>query len=795
MTTAIVSYGLASPSGATAREHVFFLRAGAPPWPSPFVLASGGGFYVAAAPWLQDWSQVSKRVLGLARLAIQDACSGVTLPPRLGLLFSAPRPRLGITSEELHGLASTLALEVRAWALELSPDAGVAVTLARAERLLSSGLDAVLVVGADSWVTARDVTARAQDATGPWLFDEPVPGEGAAALLLTTGGALGATAPLATLDYKAHAIGASHDDNEELIDAAAMTELLWRIPPFERGLIAYGQDRVDLLRSREWEWSKARCAARLAHLRDGECLESQIGRVGASAGLMVLVFGLAFERHTSPNASTFLSWEITRGGVRSVVRATVVEVAAFRPLNATPHPRGVQLDAAAPMPGVDAFTQAEVDALLSDQLPALAAMAPVTANDVDAADGELEAESPAVRFDPKRARVLELREARAEVVAHCVQTLAMLLRDRTTEPLGTLAETERRLLCQLDAIVASGPGARNDVLAWWRDHAGAWDCGAATLAVCAFAGDDTSRAVLEVLETIVATDAHVDCIAEALAVSAAFAPRWYERLQGSSAAIARAVAVRVGPAEKTLVLRALHDESSLVVRAGLRALALLPRVSGRAIERAHDLAIGEDQQTAYQALRALLIHGDVASAAAFSQGRYDASVGELGFDLLPLTGNLDDLHRLRTRFGTRIEAPVRIDALARFGAPAVIPILCTALVDERLGESAATGLRTMLGDLVHPREERQRAAWLSAIASIELSARQRYRRGRPWSAEVIEEELGITSTLSRIDYARRLDELSARLTLGSPPTLIEFGRGGWMEARAFASRGRDKLSQ
>jgi hypothetical protein len=87
----------------------------------------------------------------------------------------------------------------------------------------------------------------------------------------------------------------------------------------------FGPDRVDSLRKLEWHAASARNGARF----DPACAmltpETEMGRVGAAAGLVNLVQGLAMLRHGTvlreiipPASRTACAWAISPDGTRGI---------------------------------------------------------------------------------------------------------------------------------------------------------------------------------------------------------------------------------------------------------------------------------------------------------------------------------------------------------------------------------------------------------------------------------------------------------------------------------------------
>src|SRR6185369_9841845 len=88
--------------------------------------------------------------------------------------------------------------------------------------------------------------------------------------------------------------GASSDDNDAITDGTAMTEILRRMPALRAPVpLVFGQTGTDPLRASEWDIAVARNPSRFHPEYEIGCVERSIGTVGAAAGLMNLVHGLA----------------------------------------------------------------------------------------------------------------------------------------------------------------------------------------------------------------------------------------------------------------------------------------------------------------------------------------------------------------------------------------------------------------------------------------------------------------------------------------------------------------------
>src|SRR5690242_2372653 len=92
--------------GLTARDHAFFIRAGAvPPWPSPFILANDERLTVGRCPCVPPDAPIGDRLNLLAAIAMDEAMMPMLemrgqSRTRFFTCTSAPRP--GLTREDIE---------------------------------------------------------------------------------------------------------------------------------------------------------------------------------------------------------------------------------------------------------------------------------------------------------------------------------------------------------------------------------------------------------------------------------------------------------------------------------------------------------------------------------------------------------------------------------------------------------------------------------------------------------------------------------------------------------------------
>ncbi len=327
-----------SPLARTASEHAFFLRAGVlPVTPGAFRDSEGNTLNAAYCPWLGASLSPSERLIALGSAALRDALASVlpragqtpALPaPRLALFVCTAAPWEGVADADRDALEGHLAARLSARAAVRSTGAaGFFHALTEAEALLARGdHHFAVIVAADTMISPAALAQLAEGAHHPWASSPPRPSEGAVAVVLGTDDAARryGLSPLARVVHTAVLRGKANDDNDEIVDGAAMTALVRGVPPSVGPIAAaYGQQGVDPLRSREWHIATARNVARFHREALFESIETWIGRVGAASGAMSLAWGVASRRHrtwerTSAGDGCFAAWAISPDGLRGI---------------------------------------------------------------------------------------------------------------------------------------------------------------------------------------------------------------------------------------------------------------------------------------------------------------------------------------------------------------------------------------------------------------------------------------------------------------------------------------------
>lgn len=323
--------GLVSPFGCSAREHVFFRRAHVPgPFAPPFERADGAPTRVYFCPWIDAGLSPAERLTALASAALDEALLPLvedSAPmPALRIVLARSRPGLDARAQDAVGDALQARFRPpslgRFWA-----EAGVFAALKEAEvELARDEAGMIAIVAADSHVSVDWLAHAVEHPPTIWETERPRPSEAAAALVvMSPKGAQRRRVPiLARIHRSALALGASSDDNDEPVDAAAMGAALRELggaPVFH----AFGQGLCDDLRREEWHRAIARQATRFWDCTH-DCLEREIGCLGAAAGAANLVHGAALLRLSAGEdhaREPFLAWAISRDGTRGVASVSI----------------------------------------------------------------------------------------------------------------------------------------------------------------------------------------------------------------------------------------------------------------------------------------------------------------------------------------------------------------------------------------------------------------------------------------------------------------------------------------
>lgn len=331
MNLAIFGTGLVTPIATNAPQHAAFVASGLGLNPASAFLVDDEPLAVRHCPWLGAQVGVRDRQIVLARRALLEGVGGPS-GSEIPLLVCTSQDRLGFTAEDRAALLRALDAEnEERWARgrfrvreTFLGAAGAFDALAYANELVASGADRVALVAVDSLIsldTIRDLFPTLQ---APWTSDVLAPSEGAAATLLGPRG----DGQIAEVLFAATKLGQGSDDDDAIVDGAAMTALVRAIPRCAPITRWYGQSQGDQLRRHEWRYAITRNVERAHPDYDGICLEHESGSLGAAAGLAHLVYGVACELHHEPDddprpGGPIAAWAISRDGLRGLAALEV----------------------------------------------------------------------------------------------------------------------------------------------------------------------------------------------------------------------------------------------------------------------------------------------------------------------------------------------------------------------------------------------------------------------------------------------------------------------------------------
>ena len=333
MDLSIAGIGIVSPWGMTAQDHAFFLRADATsPPPSPFVTADDERIDVMYCPWIGARLSLVQRLVLMGQMALQEALetwqAAVGDAAEAVLFLCTAAPRAGLSEEALELLTATVRATPRlSRVVPLRGAAAAFGALSQANDVVARG-QAAVVLGVDSFISVESLTARLEKPPHDWSDAVKEHGEAAAAvLLLPHARARSLGMAIAQIHGAQIAASNSNDDNDEVVDGVAMSQVLRTLPNPGPIAMAFGQERVDPLRRNAWHLATARNAQRFAAEQHFETLERELGRVGAAAGVLNLAYAAARLRHSalepgfSP-AQPFVAWAVSRDGTRGAAIGT-----------------------------------------------------------------------------------------------------------------------------------------------------------------------------------------------------------------------------------------------------------------------------------------------------------------------------------------------------------------------------------------------------------------------------------------------------------------------------------------
>lgn len=810
---AVVGVGLASPLGLGAELHGFLARAGeGPAAPGGFVTEDGENAPVHYCPWLGADLARAERVARLggdaARLAFTEVKRVTEGRAKTATWVVGPAPGEGADA----GAALALAVGARGGsAARLTGAAELFRALDQASDALARGdAELALVVGADSLVDLELLREHRALVHNPWGPNLPDASEGAAAFALAPverARALGLDV-WAVIHEAAVRVGAAHDDNDEVVDGAALTRVVRDVNPKKQAFRgAFGPLWVDSLRRREWDLMQARTATAWS---DPElfvgCAERELGFVGEASGAMNLGLLLACLRHgvlpdvlerPLPHGAACLAWAISRNGLRGAALVT--------------GERSRQLGAAAPRQGTlgERPTRLAVGPTVAVRLePPLEepeGEGEGASDDAELPDPKLpteDTEAPSLTRGgaPGEGAPLPVEVRAREVLGNVLDRLSMVLRHRWERPTRDKPEAEAVALAQLDALAVLG--ATPAQLMGYVDDEGtedAWVPGAAAVALGSLeslgAADETS-ALLELVRTLPRDERADDALGElddavvTLGRALAYAPLrdgagLARALVRSRRPTARALGLelsgRLGAAGHELFVDRLGSNHPLVERrAAARALSRLPRDEAAvgALRRAFVEAAKPEgaplSRLATQVGRTLMVLGD---RTPLGELRLHAdtrrALGEGALELFALGGSLEDVSLVEEVLARLDPSPRALDAVARLGHPGSWAFLAHYLDDDERSDAAHDALVTLFGPLLGD-DEPTPARWAKALAKAGHADQGRLRAGKAWSVAAVLAEVA-SGELSLEAVSLRADELRAQVGR-APDEVLALGR-------------------
>jgi hypothetical protein len=297
---------------------------------SAFIGEDGEALHVLHCPWLGTTMALSDRMAALGQRAARAALEGVReagIEARDVAVFVVLGPaRTSFVEVDRERVASAVAREAGVAAPRtLSGSTAFFAALHEADRLLAvQEARAVLIVAVDSAISLDGLQVELGMPPATWVREPPPPSEGAAAVVVMRERDAVRGMSLGRLLHAGVLRGAGCDDDDAVVDGAAMTALLGQAPEEALPIVrVYGQDRVDLLRLHEWTYAAARHAERFHEQMRTDCVEVWTGRLGAAAGAAHLTYGLACERHHATREhgagrGAFAAWAIAPDGVRGL---------------------------------------------------------------------------------------------------------------------------------------------------------------------------------------------------------------------------------------------------------------------------------------------------------------------------------------------------------------------------------------------------------------------------------------------------------------------------------------------
>lgn len=806
----VMGVGLVTPAGADVKESVFLYETGTfdvPPSPyqqvpkAPYLASSDEELGeepddlrvdVRCCPWLGHRYSLRDRLCSMALTAARDALLVRTpqgqrpFQGRVHLMTVVSPARRDLGPDEQNQLQAYLRQELGPVDSSLSTgDAATFDCLRRAEALLSQGgVDAVLLVAVDSFISLSAAAARVQFPGSPWAPLLPPLGEGAAALLLThPHRAREFGSQLADITGAGILEGKARHDNEEVIDGLPLTWLLSQVRSRGSHVAAYGPNASSTLGRREWDLALARNRRVLLDDSPVICLEERLGLLGAAATTVSLVFAIGahywgavtFDGVAEGALAPILVWGLGEDSRRGVITANLHKI--------PPEQAAQEFSSSGAAPKLQPLRE-------RPQWGAFPPIAAPSAPDLSAW----------VRFDEERGHAIDKSSHEAEVVPSLLEESTLVARHLMTRHLAEAADEERQFFRLQDAVASFGKASRKYLDTWWQESIEGDDPYRSFVLAytCASWSEPDALDLFVQKMALLPEDARRDahCAGRALSLTpqphiASYLAQWAGHSHPVVAGAALAGLSHLGQLQPEYFSSVLAQGVPTVIAdvllyhaAYLPSQTVTPWIS--LIER---WMRSPDPRLSWYAARAATLQGSDNPLWALrqeAQGNDFPLARRWGPDavqLLVWTGAAEDGNLLPRWVQSQRMSPEWLKQLALFGHSQIFTFLLRFLGDEDLSDGAASALEILFGPVVDPLEREEPASWIEAVERLKLDPTKRYRLGKLWNPACLAEEIQY-GQLSWLDTDTRLAEFQRRL---GAPLLVE--NQGW------ASQWLPKLQQ
>lgn len=425
-----------------------------------------------------------------------------------------------------------------------------------------------------------------------------------------------------------------------------------------------------------------------------------------------------------------------------------------------------------PAPSNDAVS----DDVTSNGLPPLVGSLGQVVPNVAAAN-----QSPACTLEEGAKEPLPLYRFYRDLAYSAFDTMGLIAQHRTHRLLAESVDEEEWILQLGDAVANVGLEALTAGRRYFVEHADAdpyalW--GPAYFLGCV-EGLPAARLLDELVGLLTqAPPSAAATIADAVGDSTspeleALTSDWLVSPVATKRAVSSAVRCRQQSIGSEAAKRALNDPSRavrLLTLEGLRDLEVGSPELARELEPALETQWhAGDAEIAWQAVLTSIWLGLGGAYRAFRRGEL-RGLGEYELDFIVMVGDAEDLPRIRTLIESTELNARSLRLLARFGHPAVIPVLIHGLKDEELQNDAADALEVLLGPHPDPDARLDPNAWQQRIPTLALRADTRFWLGQPYRPSVFLQELE-RGQCSLVELEGYLEEIRVRTGQRSPTAL------------------------